>query len=106
MKHTKHKNVRNTELQDFLFDYVKKFNKINEIRAVVTVSINLINLVWRNRGCRYHEIQVGCIGNNRQRETAITIEETQRGMADKSHNGILLSARARSLIIQERILVR
>jgi len=38
----------------FLFNYVKKFDKIDELWSL---SINLINLVWRTRDCRHREIQ-------------------------------------------------
>lgn len=61
-----------------------------------------LQLVWKTLIETASWIQAGGIENNWQRETAITIEETQCRTVDKSHNGILLFARARSLIIQER----
>lgn len=71
--------------------------RLSLIMNKLIVNINLINLVHKSRPYRDCRHIVLSIKNNRKRETAITltaIEEMQhRGMADKSHNGILLSAR-------------
>lgn len=97
--------IPNAELnaRTFLSFGVKKFDEM-ELRSL---SINLINLVQKTtQRLPDREIQADAVEITSGNEKLPLPSKRRGGMADKSHNGILLSAWALSLIIQERILVR